>query len=713
VSEDFVYLNPFLSNSVHESDIWAEEPATFADVPSIHREPFETLSRDLAAVARDPQHTTRVRFVVGRGGAGKSHLFSRLRRHVGSSAIFVFASNPPTRPSALLRWTLDKVVSGLRRPRLDGGKPTPYCQLEALMYLLILKENLGLTEEGLGSLHDFWTGLPDATREDHLRRVRERLVARHYEPQSLKGMLGVLRPETRETAFRWLSGSTNLLDEELAALGQGEPLEDKEGEELLSRLGFLSVLAGTPVVLVLDQLDLMLEPFQIDEFQRLLFTLIDHSRHWLVVIGLVEDNFLRWQNRLSDALATRLRAAGGGQLPTTGLTEIAERSEKEALLQSRLQAPALVALRHDQAIASTLHPLTDADLQALLDPVARSPRELLSDAAARYAQRALEGSGGTAPGGAPEPLDARLLAEFEERRARIDPGAMSVEKAALADRLNEVVQLVALAEGLGRVEMAVGSLEEDGSFKGTHAEHSVGGRHLHVVAHHIHRGSAFPSFLKKVGGLPPGTILVRDGAAGISGRATAHRLDEFRRDKHFVHLSRPAIADLYALGEVLAEMREGNFASLPTEPPSTEPNVLAALARQPWLKRHPFATLALECLRPGAPVSAVERDAVVPRPTAPRNARPQLGGTPASVETEERPPDLVGAIEDLMRGSRWLVLERLRLGLRRRHRLEVAISDLSAVVACPPLSERLIRYPRQVETPGEVQILIWNEEIGV
>ncbi|MGH8555684.1 MAG: hypothetical protein ACREUD_09005, partial [Gammaproteobacteria bacterium] len=128
MNEEFLYLNPFLRNSVHESEIWAEEATGFADVESIHAEVSEVLRRDLRTVATHPQHPTRVRFLVGQGGAGKSHLFSRLRRQIGGEAIFAFASNPPTRPAALFRWTLDKIAYGLRHPRVVAGAPKPYSQ---------------------------------------------------------------------------------------------------------------------------------------------------------------------------------------------------------------------------------------------------------------------------------------------------------------------------------------------------------------------------------------------------------------------------------------------------------------------------------------------------------------------------------------------------------------------------------------------------------
>lgn len=681
MSDAFLYLNPFVGNAVHEADIWAEEGSSLGDVEAIHAEVFDTLRRDLLSVAADSRHTTRVRFLVGQGGAGKSHLFSRLRRHVGSHAIFAFASNPPTRPSAALHWTLDKVVFGLRRPRIVGGEIKPYSQLEALLYLLLLQGELGLAEAGLDELNEFWGGVEADKREDYLGRVHRRLVERGYEAQSLRGMLGILRPETRETAFRWLSGSTNLLPEELHDLGQAQPIEDEEAEALLKRLGDLSVLAATSIVLVLDQLDLMQEPAQIGEFQRLLFTLINESRNWCVVVGLIEDNFQRWRTSLTEALRTRLEGSGGGQLPVVELVALSDPAQRAELVRKRLASPALAALRGEERIASELHPLTAADVDTLAGGEALFPRALLSRACRLYVERVERPQ-------PPELLDERMRVEFEERRARIDPEAMGVEKGALADRLKEAVELLALAEGLGPVESSVGPFERQRGFKGTDTVLVVGGRPLRVVGHHVQQGPSFPRFLQHALELPSGSILVRDAAAGISGPVTTKRLEQLRKDKHFLHLPRPAIADLFALGEVLAELREGNLASLVTDPPPAVENVRAALARQAWFRQHPFTTRVLEVLQPTA---------TPPEPAPAAEAPP--------------PESLTAAIQEQLLASRWLVVERLRLRLKRR-RIEVTIEELRGALVQPPLSEQVLRYPREVRLPSDVQVLVWNEDAG-
>jgi hypothetical protein len=723
--KDLLYLNPFVANFVHETDIWGEEYGRFLDVASIHADAFATLRADLLAVAGDPKHTTRVRFLVGMGGSGKSHLFSRLRRHVGEGAIFAFASNPPTRSSALLLWALDKVVLGLRRPRLVAGELKPYSQLEALLYLLLLKQGLGLEEDTLDELHGFWAGVSEATREDFLGRVHGKLVAQGYEAQSLRGMLGVLRPDTREAAFRWLSGSTNLLDEELHALGQQHTIEDDQAQELLKRLGRLSRLAEAPLVLVLDQLDLMTAPEQIDELQRLLFTLINESHHWFVVIGLVEDKFALWSSRLTEALRTRLKGPDG-ELPFVELQHLTDPAQKEALIRQRLSTPELAAARVAAGATDDAFPLSAADCASLASREPIFPRDLLAKASAVYSLRVRSQGVVVRPPQEPEALEARIHLEFRERRERLDPAQLSLEKASLADRICEAVDLLARALDLGPVRSEVGPLEKDHRYKGTDAVVSIGARSLRIVAHHVHRGSAFPSFLRQVAGLPRDTLLVRDGAAGISGEVTTRLLGEFRGT--FLHLPRPALADLAAMGEVLAEMREGNFASMDTTPEPTEDNVRAALSTLPWVTQGPLAQAVMGVLRPEAKrqapnIARVPDRVARPRGTVPgrpsgsevRGPTPAETGLPAPAPSppagEPSPPapatSLAAAVEAHLRAARWLMFERLRLWLTRQQ-VVASAESLRAALESPPLSKTILRYPSTVRVADEVQILVWN-----
>jgi len=696
---DFLYLDPFVDDAVHELDIWGEEEGRFQDVTGIHTEAFDTLWSDLLAVSKHPQHRTKVRFLVGMAGSGKSHLFSRLRRRLGEAAVFAFASNPPTRSAALLPWTLEKVVLGLQRPRLVEGVVKPYSQLEALLY----QEGVGLEPGSIDGVHRYLSGLSDDGRRVFVEKIHHKLVARGYDTQTLLGMLGVLRPEHRDAAFRWLSGSTNLLDEELHALGQERPIEEGEAERLLVRIGRLSAVAGAPLVLVLDQLDLMTGKEQIDEIQRLLMALINESSNWYVVLGLIQDKLEQWRPHLTDALHSRIRTRDK-QLPVIELQHLTDPAHKEGIVRQRLSTPALERARLDSGYPGDTFPLTDEDCRELsAGPEAILPRDLLQLASARYVGRVA----GAHEEPSEEPLEARLHLEYRQRREAIDPDQVAVEKASLADRVSEATELLAIAKGLGVVVSKPGPLEEDPRFKGTDTAIGVGGRTLRVVGHHVHWGASFPSFLAKVADLPRGSLLVRDASAGISGKRTTERLAAFQAaGNRFLHLPRPALADLLAMGEVLAEMREGNFARLQTTPPPTEANVKAALATLPWVTGGPLALALLDLLQPKPGTGVAEPGEAAPpdEGEAPYDARPEEGAAPALA-----PATLAAAVETLLRPARWLMFERLRLWLGRQH-AEIPIADLRAALETAPLAASVLRYPRSVAEPSDVQILIWNDD---
>jgi signal recognition particle GTPase len=112
MQEEFGFNNPFERNSVGEEEIWAEGEEGFQDVDLINRSAFKILTDDIESVRGSKKHTTKVRFMVGTSGAGKSHLFSRLRRWLEGQAIFIYASIPPQRSDGILPWTLKKVFLG-------------------------------------------------------------------------------------------------------------------------------------------------------------------------------------------------------------------------------------------------------------------------------------------------------------------------------------------------------------------------------------------------------------------------------------------------------------------------------------------------------------------------------------------------------------------------------------------------------------------------
>lgn len=674
--DEFAFNDPFRSWSVGEEEIWAEDEAAFPDVASIHQEAFQVLKDDIDFVKRNPRHITQVRFVVGTAGSGKSHLFSRLRRWLGGQAIFVFAANPPRCSEDILPWLLKKMIFGMRHPRLDGGLK-PYSQLHAALYAALM-----LRFRFPGSMDEFHEAA-QANRDDLFPRACDFFtqLLLPEDPDIARGLVYALHPQQGPIAFRWLSGSTNLFDEELKAIEQREPLSEEAALPLLALLGKANTLTRTPIVLVLDQLDLVTTKDLIDEFQRFLFGLIDASKNWYVIISLIQDVFDLWGPHLSQALRDRIMR--NGQLPIVELREISDPLQKQELLTKRLTLPYLVRLREQYRLSNPLFPFAEADMHELISGEPICPRHLFVKASERYQERVT----GRMP---PKPLlDVEIETAFKNARAALNEQELLIDKRILADRLAELIEIVCVAGGRS-FESSTGPLERTRNLKGTDTIFRIGGREIRLLGHHIHQRWEFPSFLKlamtgAAAAIP--TILVRDSAVPVRGQVSLQRLAEFKKDKTFIHLPRSAIADTYALGQVLAEMREGNFNDLPTDPPPTPENIKRCLGQIPCLAQNEIMRKVFELIDKAPPP---------PPPLSPAPPPP--------------PMSLVEAVRKAMHSARWLVFERLHRQLKTSHLLEISEKDLRDAIATPPLRDELLCYPPDIHMPAGIHILIWSAE---
>ncbi len=385
---DYAALNPFAATSVGENDLW--NAADFQDVPNINSTPFAALKTAVDQV-RD-RRRSQVRFVRGAGGAGKSHLFSRLHRSCGDGVFYAYAPNPPLQPEALEPFILSRFVSSLRHAaRIADGKDAPYSQLRLLAYALL--KPVVEQEMSLSGLHEAWAGISLESQKELIHQAVQLLEAEHpMVPRSvLRCLLNVLREDKQHLAAQWLSGAAYLTDNELKFLGVSDPLARGEVGLVIQLFGKLAAQAGSPAVLVLDQLDLISTQPQFDEMQRLLFSLIDQSENWVVLIGLVAERFAMWDAALSQALRGRIgspdaNAPLGFRLPVIDMLPIAN-EQKKLLLSCRLETPELVALRKKDGITSAIHPLLEEDITRLTSGGAIFPRHLLAAAAELYEMR--------------------------------------------------------------------------------------------------------------------------------------------------------------------------------------------------------------------------------------------------------------------------------------------------------------------------------------
>ncbi|MDI1313452.1 hypothetical protein [Prosthecobacter sp.] len=696
-------LNPFISTSVGENELW--NAAAFLDVPYIHSVQSGTLR--IAVDQVRAQHRSQVRFVRGAGGSGKSHLFSRLRRECADSIFYAYAPNPPLQPEALENFILTRVVGSMRHPaRSKEGREAPYSQLRLLAYALlkpVVEQNFTFPQ-----LHEAWAGIRLETRKDLIHHAIQLLEAEHpMVPRSvLRCLLNVLRDDKEHLAAQWLSGAAYLTENELKFLGVPEPLARAEMGGVIQLFGKLASQVGSPVVLVLDQLDLVVTQPQFDEMQRLLFALIDQSENWVVLIGLVVERFAAWDAALSQALRGRVgvpdsNAPLGFRLPVIDMLPIAN-EQKRLLLNCRLETPALIALRQNDGITSAIHPLLDEDVARLTTGGAIFPRHLLAAAAEAYAMRTTTSAlppeivAAVAAQPVPAAITPVAVSVVDEEndfpvlaaipmptpappRPLPPPAALSGSKTSLAQKVDALLQQAISAAkadtsspsaiDLGErardlidlmvappVTISEGDIHKTyDNFDGSDRWFEWGGGKVRIVTSDSMRGS-FIAVLERIKEACGDTLLLRNDIAPVSGQLTMELLNAFKAKNTFHHIPAAEAAILAALARILAAQREGSYDQFATEPPATKDNVLAALRAHPLLRELKLWDMIQKVQAPKQAPPGPHQSSVLSsiiRPPAPPMAKPPVipnaGLSAVPGAKPPPPPAYTGAIKPLAR----------------------------------------------------------------
>ncbi len=712
----YLPINPFVDLSVGEAELWGSRP--WLDVPQIHATQAAQLRMAVDLVRAN--HRTQVRFVRGVGGSGKSHLFARLRRDLTDGILYAYAPNPPLLPEMLESFVLAKIVASLRhRARTQDGSEAPYSQLRLLAYAL-LRPVVEQTDLLIEHFHDAWCNISPDARTDLLNNALVALEAQHpmVSRAILRALLQVLRDDRENLAGQWLAGSGYLTEADLAQLGAAEPLGPELRGAAIHLLGRLAAQAGRPFVLVLDQLDLVTSQAQLDEFQRLLFGLIDESENWVVFIGLVGDRFRFWEEHLNQALCGRiglpsLQQPGRVTLPVIDVSPIVS-ADKEVLLRQRMLSPALLRQRAADGISAALHPLLPEDVRRLTDGGAVYARHLLAAASEAYTQRVL---GPEAAEAVPLPDKVDALLDEAADAARAEAGTLSALE--LGERVRELVLL--LQEPTPDVQQ--GPLRESAQgFDGTDHVFQCGARRVRIVTTDATR-RPFISVLEQLQHESGNTLLLRSSAAAISGQVTVEMFRAFKTRNHFFHVPASEAAVLVALGHVLAALREGNYDHLVTEPAANEENFMAALrecGRLRGLRVWQAVQTALAARPRSAPAPLSRTDApaggtitLAPARSstaritlpAPRKITAAVPLAPAAKLSQHA----LEAVQVLLRMERWMEMSRLQ---RRLAGLgcEYSLESLRHALRSSPLSEHAILHPAAIDEQGDgLQIVLWQE----
>lgn len=308
------------------ADAWSSD---FADVESLNARASDLVLKAIETVRessrREPESLrSHSLLILGPAGAGKTHLFARLRRKLGPRATFVLmrpeiAIDPtPRHVLAACLDALQRKVAGREERQLDLVVGSAISMLEGhgVKYPTVFVEEL--------------KNAAAADRAKMIERAVEKIAELHddIDPIWLERLLAVPAASMtdRRAALAWLSGREPDL-QQLERLGLREPLPDTS---VLPALRTLSVIASysTPIVLVFDQLENLVEEDdasdrKIHAHGRLLAELFDTVRG-MVLVQMALD--AEWQRRIRPRLSESERSRLEARVELLDLPTPAQRS---------------------------------------------------------------------------------------------------------------------------------------------------------------------------------------------------------------------------------------------------------------------------------------------------------------------------------------------------------------------------------------------------
>jgi hypothetical protein len=194
--------------------------------------------------------------VLGPAGAGKTHLFARLRRKLGPRAVLVHL-RPLIGTEMTPRYVLGEIVRQLDYEIADGS----FRQLDALVGATLAYLKLQPVHMPRPQLDDA-RSLDDQARRMLLAWAVEQLVQRHPEideayAQRLFEVPFASTLAQRRAALAWLAGR-DLEQAQMSRLGVSSSLSEERIVPALQTLGLLAT-PGAPIVLVFDQLENLMD----------------------------------------------------------------------------------------------------------------------------------------------------------------------------------------------------------------------------------------------------------------------------------------------------------------------------------------------------------------------------------------------------------------------------------------------------------------------
>jgi hypothetical protein len=295
------------------------------DVPSLNAKVSDAILDRIDRVRKNGERAPSASLLVlGPAGAGKTHLFERMRRKAGPAATFVHM-RPEIGIESSLRHVLLTVLDALKQPVADRE----YTQLD-----VVAGSALALVD---GHNPKFPTAFLDQARA-MAQSDREQLIDRaidRFEREDagidatwLELFLGLpfLKSAERRAALAWLSGREPS-ELELRRLGRSEPMAPATIKPALKALATVAAQAA-PLVIVFDQLENLVEADgradRIHAHARVFAELFDEVSR-LVLVQMALDG--EWTDRISPELAPSERSRLESQVLHVELPDAEQREE--------------------------------------------------------------------------------------------------------------------------------------------------------------------------------------------------------------------------------------------------------------------------------------------------------------------------------------------------------------------------------------------------
>jgi hypothetical protein len=415
-------------DAVH-TDPWSEE---FIDLPVLNARASdaieERVTRARDSARREPRALRASSLVIlGPPGAGKTHLFGRLRRRLGPRAVFVHV-RPLVHAPITPRFLLQEMVGQLNR-ETDG-----HTQLRALVGSL-LAHLCGVSAKFPGTFLNEYATFSQEERGERLDAAIEQVLELWPETEEtyLRRLLQAPFEQggTQRAILAWLSGR-DCEASQLARIGATASLSEELAIPALRTLCSVAAL-GAPIVLVLDQLENLIEGQEAGPrllgYANLSAELVDSMRG-LVLVHMALDT--EWSRGIEPALNLSQRSRVLMARETLALPTAREREDLLRLWIDRLP----------EKKAPFPWPLSDAKLLALLKTPGCTPRMLMVEC--RTALENGPDDAGPEGAGTHHPTESPPLNLTGEWESRLSEARQTLQQ---ADEQRACVEAARIADG--------------------------------------------------------------------------------------------------------------------------------------------------------------------------------------------------------------------------------------------------------------------------